>query len=443
MSDLPDTELPLELVELIIEHVSHDKKILQAASLVCHIWRTAAFPYMLHDILLAEEVDYERLKKLCQRFPRLPTYHLRSIVLRPGSRLSSELTVSEALRSFTKLFEDRRWDLNAVAAELPPMPSVTSLKWVMGRDVRHSIVVGPTISRYFSLLPSLQRLTIKAKFEDLHELELFLGLCCNRLRSLTFQGVWFRKSRSRPLSLGLSSRVCDFSALEKLAFERTRSSDPPYDQVVDLILLFMKNKVSLQSLRVRYDFTMSPTSLERLLDRSKGTLDSLVIEPIGVAEIALWNHPCQPFAHIGPTMKTFTIGIPQTTPGGPTLTNSAPFEVLDFFRFMQTIPPLPHISALSIIFRIHNDWDASEIWGPSTFPERNMKASWHRFLPWLASRMPSLELLVFFIKFKTKFEEQDVERFLGIAKAAVPPLRSGMSVQLQWVLETANPAVAF
>ncbi|KIK54447.1 hypothetical protein GYMLUDRAFT_264708 [Collybiopsis luxurians FD-317 M1] len=434
-------ELPLEIVELIIEHVCQDKKTIKTASLVCQVWRTAAFPYMLHDVLISEEADYGRLKKLCDRFPRLPTYHLRSIVLRPGNRLSSEMSVAEAFRSFAKLFEDKRWELNRAASELPVMPRVTSMKWVLGRDVRHSIVVGPTISRYLSLLPSLQRLTIKARFEDLHELELFLGLCCSQLKSLTFQGIWFRKNRSRPLSLGQSSRVYDLDALEKLAFERTRSSDPPYDQVVDLLLLFMKNKSSLQALRVRYDFTMSPTSLERLLQKSTDTLNSLVIEPIGVADNPLWGHACRPFARIGPSMQSLTLGIPTTTPGGPTLTNSAPFEVLDFFRFVQVLPPLPHITAVSIVFRIQNEWDASEIWGPSTFPERNMKASWHRFLPWLASQMPSLNLLVFFIKFKTKFDESDIERFLAFAKAAVPPLRPGINIQLQWILESTNPVI--
>ncbi|KAJ4472018.1 hypothetical protein J3R30DRAFT_1019710 [Lentinula aciculospora] len=161
------------------------------------------------------------------------------------------------------------------------MPKVTSLKWIMGRDVRHSIIVGPTIHRHLSLFPSLQRLTLKAKFQDLHELELFLGLCCNSLKSLTFQGIWFRNSRSRPLRLGCSSNLC---SLQKLAFERTRSSDPIYNEVVDLLLLFLKDKVSLQTLKIRYDFTVSPTSLERLLDISKETLETLVIEPIGVAE---------------------------------------------------------------------------------------------------------------------------------------------------------------
>ncbi|GAW02191.1 hypothetical protein LENED_003828 [Lentinula edodes] len=57
-------ELPLEIVELIIESVDNDQKTLRAASLVCAIWRTAAFPYLLHDILISEEADYERIKKL-------------------------------------------------------------------------------------------------------------------------------------------------------------------------------------------------------------------------------------------------------------------------------------------------------------------------------------------------------------------------------------------
>ncbi|KAJ3932154.1 MAG: hypothetical protein NXY57DRAFT_140570 [Lentinula lateritia] len=427
-------ELPLEIVELIIESVDNDKKTLRAASLVCVIWRTAAFPYLLHDILISEEADYERIKKLCFRFPRLSTFHARSITLRPGTRLSSEFSVAETLRSFSfsRLFEDRRWELNKVAAEFPKMPKVTSLKWVMGRDVQHSIIVGPSIHRHLSLLPSLQRLTLKAKFEDLHELELFLSLCCSGLKSLTFQGIWFRNSRSRPLGLSHNSNLC---LLERVAFERTRSSDPTYDEVVDLVILFLKDKIHLQSLRIRYDFTMSPTSLERLLEKSKETLEALVIEPIGVADNPLWAHSCQPFAHLGPQMKCFTFGIPQTTPGGPTLTNSAPFEVLDFFRFAHTLPPLPHVTTLTITFRIYNEWDASEIWGASNYPERNMKMSWHRFLSWLAAQMPSLNLLVFFVKFKIKFNEGDQERFFGLAKDAVPPLRPGVNIQLQWMLE--------
>ncbi|KAH7875936.1 uncharacterized protein C8R40DRAFT_169526 [Lentinula edodes] len=315
------------------------------------------------------------------------------------------------------------------------MPKVTSLKWVMGRDVQHSIIVGPSIHRHLSLLPSLQRLTLKAKFEDLHELELFLSLCCSGLKSLTFQGIWFRNSRSRPLGLSHNSNLC---LLERIAFERTRSSDPTYDEVVDLVILFLKDKVHLQSLRIRYDFTMSPTSLERLLEKSKETLEALVIEPIGVADNPLWAHSCQPFAHLGPQMKSFTFGIPQTTPGGPTLTNSAPFEVLDFFRFAHTLPPLPHVTTLTITFRIYNEWDASEIWGASNYPERNMKMSWHRFLSWLAVQMPSLNLLVFFVKFKIKFNEGDQERFFGFAKDAVPPLRPGVNIQLQWMLEPAT-----
>ncbi|KAJ3734552.1 hypothetical protein DFJ43DRAFT_133676 [Lentinula guzmanii] len=431
------SELPLELVELIIEYTDNDKKTLQAASLVCSIWRTAAFPYLLHDILISEEADFERLKKLCYRFPRLPTYHARSITLRPGTRLSSELSIAEALRSFslTRLFEDRRWELNQIASELPLMPKVTSLKWIMGRDVRHAIIVGPTIHRHIALLPSLQRLTLKARFEDLHELELFLGVCCGGLRSLTFQGIWFRNDSSRPLRLGDTRHLC---SLEKLAFERTRASDPAYDEVVDLLLLFMKNQVSLQVLRIRYDFTMSPASLERLLDKSKKTLETLVIEPIGVAELPLWAHSCHPFARLGSQTKSFTLGIPQTTPGGPALTNSAPFEVLDFFRFVHALPPMPHITTVTITFRIYNEWDASEIWGSSTYPERNMKASWHRFLSWLAAQMPSLSLLIFFVKFKTKFNEQDQDRFFGFAKDAVPALRPGIHIQLQWMLEVAS-----
>ncbi|KAJ3766509.1 hypothetical protein FB446DRAFT_385687 [Lentinula raphanica] len=282
-------DLPLEIVELIIEYVDDDKKTLQAASLVCATWRIAAFPYLLHDILISEEQDFERLRELCHRFPRLPTYHARSITLRPGTRLSSELSVTATLRSFslTRLFEDKRWELSQAAAELPQMPKVTSLKWIMGRDFRHSIIVGPTIHRHLSLLPSLQRLTLKAKFEDLHELELFLGICCSGLKSLTFQGIWFRNHNSRPLRLGDTS---DLGLLEKLAFERTRSSDPTYDEVVDLLLFFLKRKVSLQVLRIRYDFTMSPTSLDRLLDKSKQTLDTLVIEPIGVAGSFMGSH---------------------------------------------------------------------------------------------------------------------------------------------------------
>lgn len=274
----------MELVELIIEYICSDKKTLKAASLVCSIWRTAAFPYLLHDILIAEEADYGRLKKLYQRFPRLATYHMRSVTLRPGTRVSTDLSVADVFRSFTRLFEDNRWELNKEASEFPMMPRVTSLKWVMGRDLHHSIIVGPTIHRYLSLLPSLQRLTLRAQFEDLHELELFLSLCGGRLKSLTFQGIWFREKYSRPLRLDGASHACDLSCLERLAFERTRLSDPSYDKVVDLLLrLFKTNtKVSLQSLRIRYDFTLSPTSLERLLCISKETLEALIIEPIGI-----------------------------------------------------------------------------------------------------------------------------------------------------------------
>ncbi|KAE9391964.1 hypothetical protein BT96DRAFT_290679 [Gymnopus androsaceus JB14] len=275
-------DLPLELVELIIEYVADDKKTLKAASLVCATWRTAAFPYLLRDVLIAEEADYGRLKKLYERFPRLATYHIRSITLRPGSRLSTEMSVADVFRSFTRFFEDKRWELSSEASEFPIMPKVQSLKWILGRDVRHSIIVGPTIHRYLSLLPSLQRLTLRAQFEDLHELELFLSLCGGHLKSLTFQGIWFREKYSRPLRLGGASHACDLSYLEKLAFERTRSSDPSYDKVVDLLLPLFKTKVSIQSLRVRYDFTISSTSLERLLHISMETLESLVIEPIGI-----------------------------------------------------------------------------------------------------------------------------------------------------------------
>ncbi|KAF9076666.1 hypothetical protein BDP27DRAFT_1313707 [Rhodocollybia butyracea] len=428
------SELPLELVELVIDGLRDDKKTLQAASLVCVVWRTAAFPYLLHDLLIAEEADYERIKKLCERFPRLSTFHVRTITVRPSTRTSSQLSVVEAIRSLTKLFEDKRWELNKTASELPRMPKVTCLRWVVGGDLHHSIIVGPIIHRYLSLLPSLQRLTLKARFEDLHELELFLGICCSQLKSLTFQGIWFRKSRSRPLRLGDSGHVCNLSSLEKLAFERA-PLDPSYDEVVDLLLLFLNDQVSLRSLRVRYDCTMSPTSLERLLHRSAKSLETLMIDPIGVAPKPLWDHPCEPFARIGTHVTSLTVGIPQTIPAGPALTNSAPFEVVDFFHFVQALPPLPHITVVSIIVRLYHQWDASEIWGASDLPGRNMRSYWHRFLPWLVSQMPSLTGLIFFIKFKTKFDDCDHERFIDIIKGAVPPLRPGVDVQLQWMLD--------
>jgi len=168
-----------------------------------------------------------------------------------------------------------------------------------------------------------------------------------------------------------------------------------------------------------------------------------MIEPIGVASKPLWSHSCEPFSRIGAKMTSLTVGIPQTTPAGPALTNSAPFEVIDFFHFVQALPPLPHVTVVSIVVRIYNEWDASEIWGTSDFPERNMKAYWHRFLPWLASQMPSLTGLIFFIKFKNKFEDRDHKRFVDLIKDAVPSLRPGIDVQLQWILEPVHPATTW
>lgn len=243
-------QFPLELVQLIVDHLWRNRKALRTFCLVSKAWRDAAIRHLFDKVFLDEDNDYMRWSALMRSSPEIATRCVRKV------------KVWSSIQSYA-------------VAILVPMPRATGLEWCPS-DTSNKVT--PAISDFLSLLPSLNKLQMVDSFDNVQEFEKFLSMCPNlrRLHIDESSIVELGPPATSSDASHLSPPVCNLGELEELRIE-VRPSSSLHDWVVDQLLQHTC-PAALRSLVVGLD-AFSLGALARIIDMFAHSLQSLSVSP--------------------------------------------------------------------------------------------------------------------------------------------------------------------
>jgi hypothetical protein len=274
--------LPIELWEKIFSCYTRgrDKVHLKNVGLVSRQWRLLSLRFLLCDISLADEWDFQALKRLLDQHPHLVGF-IQKVYYNPTRDDLKDLKYDEAEKKFSG-GDNITYTTVPPSVRLPRLPNVTTLKWYT--TLKGCVAAGPATALFLSSLPALTELMITCKFADVYAIEEFIHACGPNLETIRLVEIdvedngdmlrdrwggyqWGVAVPSAPFSLG---------KLQKVVINDMRVE--PHWLQTRLLRHPTFGPPSLTCLHVQGD-CFEPKTLGSLLDFLSSSLQELQLEP--------------------------------------------------------------------------------------------------------------------------------------------------------------------
>ncbi|PBK63910.1 hypothetical protein ARMSODRAFT_962666 [Armillaria solidipes] len=338
-------ELPLELIEKIVESNRDDKGSLLASSCVSKLWRVASLRFLFSMADFSYHEDFTRWRDIGSRLPQN-----RADLLEEPESLSNPSDI-----------------------KLPDMPRVHKLVW---NTSSIPISCTPETRQFISTFCSLKEVEFEGRFATVSDAKEFLGLL-HQIEVLNIEGIDIDEAGSSGQSPAFTG---DMTKLRRLSIEECETS---LDWLVDDILA-VSCPANLQNIRYENSPPFSQKAFTRLVALSYESLQELSIEPPRYDDqTGGWTNP----PHF-------------TNPSFPSLTSLA-FRMIKLgrmptyimfsmnwcLRMIKVLPPAPEMTSLTMNFYAKDSEDIDET-------VVNQSFDWRKLSDLISEQFPKLERFI-------------------------------------------------
>lgn len=219
----PGSELPLELIDKIVESNWDEKDSLLASSCVSKLWRVASLRYLFSMADFSYHEDFTRWRDIGYRLPQVPLF-VKEVVFEPdgrfgpGRRFEVKPTHSkeEALRNEiswrnrVNLLEEPKSLSNPSDIRLPDMPQAHKLVW---KTSLIPISCTPETRQFLSTFCSLKEVEFEGRFATASDAKEFLELL-PQIEILNIEGIDIEEAGSSRGAETMASRPTETDASE-------------------------------------------------------------------------------------------------------------------------------------------------------------------------------------------------------------------------------------
>ncbi|KAK0447222.1 hypothetical protein EV421DRAFT_2017505 [Armillaria borealis] len=374
----PGGELPLELIDKIVESNRDEEDSLLASSCVSKLWRVASLRYLFSMAEFSYHEDFTRWRDIGSHLPQVPLF-VKEVVFEPEGRFGPgrrfEFMEGDVISwpNRTDLLEEPESLSNPSDIKLPDMPRVHRLVW---KTSSIPISCTPETRQFISTFSSLKEVEFEGRFATVSDAKEFLGLL-PQIEVLNIEGIDIDEAGISGQSPAFTG---DMTNLRRLSIEECETS---LDWLVDDVLA-VSCPANLQSIGYENSPPFSQKAFTRLVALSYKSLQELSIEPP--------RYDDQPGGWTNPPRFT--------NPSFPSLTSLAfcmiklgrmPIHIMFSMnwclRMIKVLPPAPEMTSLTMNFYSKDSEDIDET-------VVNQSFDWRKLSDLISERFPKLERFI-------------------------------------------------
>ncbi|KAK0460539.1 uncharacterized protein EV420DRAFT_1641089 [Desarmillaria tabescens] len=376
-------ELPLELIDTIVENNRDDKDSLLASSCVSKSWRTASLRHLFSAAIFSSEGDFVRWRDVGSHLPQVPLF-VKTVVFEPGrhSNVGPILPLNYQYRdgALTHLLPpDTVYSSSPSYLRLPDMPQARKLIW--DTPFLHPVYCTVSTQQFLSTFCSLNEVEFSGSFGAVSDAKRFLELLPRievlNIKALDIAGF----SGQSPAFAG------DMTNLRRLSAEECET---PLDWLVDDILA-VSRPTNLQSICYEGNLPFSQTAFIRLVAISAESLQELSIQPPYNERARGWTNPPRFINRSFPSLESLTFCIIQLG-----LSFEPLFSMNWCRRVIEVLPPAPKMTSLTMHFYAQEPEDVADIVADQSF-------DWKQLSELTSERFPELKKFIMRVSTLTEF----------------------------------------
>ncbi|KAK0460563.1 uncharacterized protein EV420DRAFT_217349 [Desarmillaria tabescens] len=413
-------ELPLELIDTIVENNTDDKDSLLASSCVSKSWRAASLRHLFSTAVFSSEGDFMRWRDIGSHLPQVPLF-VKKVEFEPGahSNVGPILSLNnqypdDALMHLTR--PDTVYSSSPSCFQLPDMPQARKLIW--DTPFSHPIYCTVSTQQFLSTFCSLKEVELWGSFATISDakriLELFPRIEILDIRGIDIDDAGF--SGPSPAFAG------DMTNLRRLSVEECET---PLDWLVNDILA-VSHPTNLQSIHYEDNSSFSQKAFTRLVALSAESLEELTIQSpyYEVTPRGAWTNPPHFTNRSFPSLTSLTFGINQL---GFTL---GPSTSMTWCRkAIEVLPPAPKLTSLTMRIYAEEPEGVDDIMANQSF-------DWKQLSELTSELFPELKRFIVHVSMETEFGARRKALSEALLKERLE--RFGKKLKIEWVNE--NPA---
>ncbi|KAG7448473.1 uncharacterized protein BT62DRAFT_1003187 [Guyanagaster necrorhizus] len=412
------TDLPLEVIDEIVQHNHADAPALKSSSLVSKSWRAASLRYLFSYADFSSPEDLLRWKNIGSSLPHIIRF-VRAARFSPGARLKDmELKIldnqfppslpqsEKRLAAIERILSHpSRNTSNPVNIPLPRMPQVTVFVWSTSQT--RPIHCTPETQQLISAFTSVERLVFSGSFINVAHAKAFLGLF-PPLRTFQVNRIEISRRSSSSDSDPPFVFTGDLTKLEELIIEKALT---PLDWLVHEVLA-ISQLTNLRKIRYSDASIFSIEALACLLSLSAGSLEVLCIPACAGSEFPTFTTP--PFIEL----VSLTLSIELET-------QTLLLDLQLCKNALEILPSAPKLTEFVIQLNAYSSEDITIIMKESTF-------DWAHFAETALWRFPTLKRFVFRVSMDKEFNPTEKDAIgMSVAKALLGTL--GQRLDIEWI----------
>ncbi|KAK0460566.1 uncharacterized protein EV420DRAFT_1478335 [Desarmillaria tabescens] len=423
-------ELPLELIDTIVENNIDDKDSLLASSCVSKSWRTASLRHLFSAANFSSDDDFTRWREIGSHLPQVPLF-VKEVMFAPGRRLRDKqkqqlykqypdvdgVPPQARLDALARLLHDETLSSSSPpCVQLPDMPQARKLIW--DTPFLHPVYCTVSTQQFLSTFCSLNEVEFSGSFATISDAKQFLGLL-PKIEVLDFEAINIAEASSSGRSPAFTG---DMTNLRRLSVGECRTS---LDWLVDDILA-VSCPTKLQSIRYEHYLPFSSRVFACLVAISSESLQELIIQPPSDerSSLAGWRNPPQFTNQSFPSLMSLTFCIIQLgLPFGPL------FSMNWCRRVMEVLPPAPKMTTLTMHFYAEEPEDVDDIVADQSF-------NWKQLSELTSELFPELKTFIVHVSMETEFGARQKALLEDLLEERLEHF--GKKLKIEWVNE--NPA---
>ncbi|KAK0203663.1 hypothetical protein DFS33DRAFT_1274825 [Desarmillaria ectypa] len=411
-------DLPLEVIDEIVQHNRKNAPALKSSSLVSKSWRTASLRYLFSYADFSSPEDLSRWTNIGSSLPHVIKF-VRMARFSPGARLKDlELNIlndqfppslpdsEERLAAIERILSHPsvRNTCNPANIPLPRMPQVTVFVWSTSQ--MRVIHVTPETQQLISAFSSVEELMFSGSFINVAHAKAFFGLF-PPLRMLQMNRV--------EISSSLSSNsdppfvfTGNLTKLEELTIERALT---PLDWLV-YEALAISCPFNLRRITYSDASTFSSDALGYLLSLSARSLEVLSIPARAGSDFSTFTTPA--FT----SLVSLTLSIELKT-------QTLLLDLQSYMDALEVLPSAPKLTEFVLQLYAYSSTDIIAIMEEGVF-------DWARLAETALWRFPTLKRFVFRVSMDKEFNPTKEEAInMSVPKALFGML--GQRLVVEWI----------